>query len=288
MAARILDGKSIAATVRAEVKEAVDRLHARGIFPSLHVVLVGDDPASAVYVRNKARACEEVGIRGVTHRLPATTTEAEVLALLHRLNGDPEVDGVLVQLPLPPHISADRVIDAQDPARDVDGFHPVNLGRLVSGREGLVACTPAGCMRLIQETGIRLQGKRAVVLGRSLIVGKPMALLLLAAHATVTICHSRTRDLPARVAEADVLVAAIGKARLVQGEWLQEGTVVIDVGMNRDEEGRLCGDVDFEGASRQASFITPVPGGVGPMTIAFLLRNTLIAACARRGLPPPF
>ncbi|HOU52472.1 MAG TPA: bifunctional methylenetetrahydrofolate dehydrogenase/methenyltetrahydrofolate cyclohydrolase FolD [Myxococcota bacterium] len=288
MAARILDGKSIAATVRGEVKEAVDRLHARGVFPSLHVVLVGDDPASAVYVRNKARACEEVGIRGVTHRLPATTTEAEVLALLHRLNGDPEVDGVLVQLPLPPHISADRVIDAQDPARDVDGFHPVNLGRLVSGREGLVACTPAGCMRLIQETGIRLQGKRAVVLGRSLIVGKPMALLLLAAHATVTICHSRTRDLPARVAEADVLVAAIGQARLVRGEWIQEGTVVIDVGMNRDEEGRLCGDVDFEGASRQASFITPVPGGVGPMTIAFLLRNTLIAACARRGLPPPF
>lgn len=288
MAARILDGKTIAATVRGEVKEAVDRLHARGVFPSLHVVLVGDDPASAVYVRNKARACEEVGIRGVTHRLPATTTEAEVLALLHRLNGDPEVDGVLVQLPLPPHISADRVIDAQDPARDVDGFHPVNLGRLVSGREGLVACTPAGCMRLIQETGIRLQGKRAVVLGRSLIVGKPMALLLLAAHATVTICHSRTRDLPARVAEADVLVAAIGQARLVRGEWIQEGTVVIDVGMNRDEEGRLCGDVDFEGASRQASFITPVPGGVGPMTIAFLLRNTLIAACARRGLPPPF
>nr|MBP7126454.1 bifunctional 5,10-methylenetetrahydrofolate dehydrogenase/5,10-methenyltetrahydrofolate cyclohydrolase [Myxococcota bacterium] len=218
----------------------------------------------------------------------ATTTEAEVLALLNRLNGDPEVDGVLVQLPLPPHISADRVIDAQDPARDVDGFHPVNLGRLVSGREGLVACTPAGCMRLIRETGISLAGKRAVVLGRSLIVGKPMALLLLAAHATVTICHSRTRDLPARVSEADVLVAAIGKARMVRGEWIQEGTVVIDVGMNRDEEGRLCGDVDFEGASRQASWITPVPGGVGPMTIAFLLRNTLIAACARRGLPPPF
>jgi len=288
MSARILDGKSIAASVRGEVKEAVERLLARGVVPSLHVVLVGDDPASAVYVRNKARACEEVGIRGVTHCLPDTATEGEVLALLHRLNGDPEVDGVLVQLPLPPHISAERVIDAQDPARDVDGFHPVNLGRLVSGREGLVACTPAGCMRLIQETGIRLAGKRAVVLGRSLIVGKPMALLLLAAHATVTICHSRTRDLPARVAEADVVVAAIGKARMVRGEWIQEGSVVIDVGMNRDEEGRLCGDVDFEGASRLASWITPVPGGVGPMTIAFLLRNTLIAACARRGLPPPF
>lgn len=288
MSARILDGKSIAAVVRGEVKEAVGRLHARGVLPSLHVVLVGDDPASAVYVRNKARACEEVGIRGVTHHLPATTTEAEVLALLHRLNGDPEVDGVLVQLPLPAHISTDRVIDAQDPARDVDGFHPVNLGRLVSGREGLVACTPAGCMRLIQETGISLAGKRAVVLGRSLIVGKPMALLLLAAHATVTVCHSRTRDLPARVAEADVVVAAIGKARMVEGSWIQEGAVVIDVGMNRDAEGRLCGDVDFEGASRQASWITPVPGGVGPMTIAFLLRNTLIAACARRGLPPPF
>lgn len=287
MAARIIDGKAIAAAVREEVRHAVLALQARGVTPSLHVVLVGDDPASAVYVRNKGKACEEVGIHGVTHRLPAETSEADLLALLRELNASPDVDGVLVQLPVPKHIDTERVIDAQDPARDVDGFHPVNLGKLVSGRDGLVACTPAGCMRLIDETGTDLAGKRAVVMGRSLIVGKPMALLLMARNATVTVCHSKTVDLKQRVAEADVLVAAIGRTRMVKGDWVKEGAVVIDVGMNRDDAGKLCGDVDFDAASQNASWITPVPGGVGPMTIAYLLRNTIVACCARRGLANP-
>ncbi len=280
----ILDGKALAARVRAEVRERVGRLAAMGVRISLHVILVGDDPASAIYVRNKGRACEEVGIHGVTHHLPASTSEEEVLALLDGLNRDPEVDGILVQLPLPPHIRPDRVIEAVDPARDVDGFHPVNLGRLLSDRPTLVPCTPAGILRLIDDSGVDLKGLRAVVVGRSLIVGKPTALLLLARHATVTVCHSRTQDLPERVREADVLVAAIGKARLIQGDWVREGAVVVDVGMNRDEAGRLCGDVDFEAARTRARAITPVPGGVGPMTIAYLMRNTLQAACARRGV----
>jgi methylenetetrahydrofolate dehydrogenase (NADP+) / methenyltetrahydrofolate cyclohydrolase len=287
MPARILDGKAIAAAVREEVRHAVLALQSQGVTPSLHVVLVGDDPASAVYVRNKGKACEEVGIHGVTHRLPAETSEADLLALLRDLNASPDVDGVLVQLPVPRHINTERVIDAQDPARDVDGFHPVNLGKLVSGRDGLVACTPAGCMRLIDETGTDLAGKRAVVMGRSLIVGKPMALLLMARNATVTVCHSKTADLKQRVAEADVLVAAIGRTRMVKGDWVKDGAVVIDVGMNRDDAGKLCGDVDFDAASERASWITPVPGGVGPMTIAFLLRNTIVACCGRRGLVNP-
>ncbi len=282
--ARVLDGKAVAARVRAEVGEQVARLAARGVRISLHVVLVGDDPASAIYVRNKGRACEEVGIRGVTHPLPAETPEADLLALLDRLNRDPEVDGILVQLPLPPHLRADRVIEAVDPARDVDGFHPANLGRLLSGRPGVVPCTPAGVLRLLDESGVDLKGRRAVVVGRSLIVGKPTAILLLARHATVTVCHSRTLDLAERVREAEVVVAAIGKARMIRGDWVREGAVVVDVGMNRDEAGRLCGDVDFEAARTRASAITPVPGGVGPMTIAFLMRNTLQAACARRGI----
>ncbi len=282
--ARVLDGKAVAARVRAEVGEQVARLAARGVRISLHVVLVGDDPASAIYVRNKGRACEEVGIRGVTPPLPAETPEADLLALLDRLNRDPEVDGILVQLPLPPHLRADRVIEAVDPARDVDGFHPANLGRLLSGRPGVVPCTPAGVLRLLDESGVDLKGRRAVVVGRSLIVGKPTAILLLARHATVTVCHSRTLDLAERVREAEVVVAAIGKARMIRGDWVREGAVVVDVGMNRDEAGRLCGDVDFEAARTRASAITPVPGGVGPMTIAFLMRNTLQAACARRGI----
>lgn len=286
--AQIIDGKAIAAKVRQEVSQAVTSLRERGIQVGLHVVLVGDDPASHVYVRNKERASAEVGIRGITHRLPADTTESDLLTLLASLNRDPEVDGVLVQLPVPPHIDTNRVTDAQDPARDVDGFHPVNLGMLVSDRPGLRACTPAGCMRLIDETGTDLKGKRAVVVGRSLIVGKPMAHLLLQRHATVTICHSRTQDLPARIAEADVLIAAIGRTNLVRGEWIKPGAVVIDVGMNRNDAGKLTGDVDYEGAFERASFITPVPGGVGPMTIAYLMRNTVLAACARRGLPDPF
>lgn len=288
MPAQVIDGKAIAANVRNEVRAAVDRLKEQGVIPSLHVVLVGDDPASAVYVRNKGKASEEVGIAGVTHHLPAETTEVDLLQLLRELNASPGVDGVLVQLPLPKHIDASRITDAQDPARDVDGFHPVNLGLLLSGRDGLVACTPAGCMRLIDQTGTDLAGKRAVVVGRSLIVGKPMALLLMQRNATVTVCHSRTKDLKTRVLEADVVVAAIGRAKMIKGDWIRPGAVVIDVGMNRDENGKLCGDVDYAEAAERASFITPVPGGVGPMTIAYLLRNTVIACAARRGLPNPF
>lgn len=288
MSARIIDGKAIAAQVRAEVATAVSKLKADGIELGLHVVLVGEDPASQVYVRNKAKASEEVGIRGVTHRLPAQTSEADLLALLGTLNADPSVDGILVQLPVPAHIDSDKVIDAVNPAKDVDGFHPVNLGRLLSGRDGLVPCTPAGCIRLLDEAGTDLKGLRAVVVGRSIIVGKPMALLLLQRHATVSICHSRTRDLAARVAEADVVVAAIGKANMIKGDWIKDGAVVIDVGMNRNAEGKLTGDVDYPAAFERASAITPVPGGVGPMTIAYLLRNTVVAGCARRGRPAPF
>ena len=284
--AQIIDGKAIAAKVRQEVSQAVESLKERGVEIGLHVVLVGDDPASCV--RAHRRAAAEVGILSTTHRLPQDATESEVLTLLASLNSHAGVDGVLVQLPVPPHIDTNRITDAQDPARDVDGFHPVNLGMLVSDRPGLLACTPAGCQRLIDETGTDLKGKRAFVVGRSLIVGKPMAHLLLQRNATVTVCHSRTQDLPARIAEADVLVAAIGRADMIQGDWIKEGAVVIDVGMNRNAQGKLTGDVDFESASKKASFITPVPGGVGPMTIAYLMRNTVIAACARRGLPFPF
>jgi len=285
--AKILDGKALAAQVRGQVREQVSRLAAQGVPIQLHVILVGDDPASAIYVRNKAKACEEVGIRGVTHVLPAETREDDLLRLLDRLNQDPEVDGILVQLPLPPSIRTERVIEAVDPARDVDGFHPVNLGRLLSDRPGIVPCTPAGILHLIDSSGVDLTGHRAVIVGRSLIVGKPTAVLLLRRHATVTICHSRTRDLAERAREADLLVAAIGRARFIRGDWVREGAVVIDVGMNRDEHGKLCGDVDFEGARTRAFAITPVPGGVGPMTIAYLMRNTLLAACARRQLPVP-
>lgn len=288
MAAQILDGKALSQQVREEVKVEVDKLVAQGVRPGLHVVLVGEDPASAIYVRNKGKACEKVGIAGVTHKLPEETTEADLLALLEKLNSDPEVDGILVQLPLPKHISEEKVNNAMDPARDVDGFLPANMGRLLIGHHGLVACTPAGIMRLIDESGIDYKGKRAVVIGRSVIVGKPTALLLMERHATISICHSRTQDLAQRAAEADILVAAIGRAKMVKGDWIKEGAVVIDVGMNRDENGKLCGDVDFAEASEKAAWITPVPGGVGPMTIAYLLRNTVIACCARRGLPAPF
>ncbi|MBL6975533.1 MAG: bifunctional methylenetetrahydrofolate dehydrogenase/methenyltetrahydrofolate cyclohydrolase FolD [Deltaproteobacteria bacterium] len=288
MAAQILDGKALSQQVREEVKVEVDKLVAQGVQPGLHVVLVGEDPASAIYVRNKGKACEKVGINGVTHKLPEETSEADLLALLNQLNSDPEVDGILVQLPLPKHISEEKVNAAMDPARDVDGFLPVNLGKLLIGRHGLVACTPAGIMRLIDASGIDYKGKRAVVIGRSVIVGKPTALLLMERHASISICHSRTHDLAQRAAEADILVAAIGRAKMIKGDWVKEGAVVIDVGMNRDEDGKLCGDVDFAEASEKAAWITPVPGGVGPMTIAYLLRNTVIACCARRGLPAPF
>lgn len=282
MKARLIDGKAVAQKVRDEVKARVARFVAtHGRAPGLDVVLVGDDPASQVYTRNKEKAALEAGIRGRLHRLPASSTEAEVRALVSSLSADPEVDGILVQLPLPPGLDERRVLDAMDPAKDVDGLLPENAGRLALGRPGLVPCTPRGSMRLLAEAGVKLSGARAVVVGRSILVGKPMALLLLAESATVTVAHSRTRDLPALCREADVLVAAVGRPKMIEGAWVKEGAAVIDVGINRTAEGKLVGDVDTEAAGERAAFITPVPGGVGPMTIACLLENTLIAAEAR-------
>lgn len=286
----VLDGKEIAAAVRREVAAEVEKFKGRrGRAPGLHVILAGEDPASSVYVRNKEKAALEAGIEGRVHRLPATVSEAELVALIQQLNADPSVDGILVQLPLPKGIREQVVLDLVDPAKDVDGFHPVNAGLLASGRPGLVPCTPLGCMRLIDEaskrmSGFELAGARAVVVGRSNIVGKPVAQLLLARHATVTIAHSRTRDLPAVCREADVLVVAVGKAQMIDDRHVREGAVVIDVGINRievDGKNKLVGDVHYDKAATRAGAITPVPGGVGPMTIAFLLQNTLRAAEAR-------
>jgi methylenetetrahydrofolate dehydrogenase (NADP+)/methenyltetrahydrofolate cyclohydrolase len=292
MSAMILDGKKLAETLRAEVRERVAKFVAEhGRAPGLEVVLVGEDPASQVYTRNKEKASNEVGMRGKLHTLPADTSEGALLELLARLNEDPNVDGILVQLPLPKHISEQKVLDLVLPAKDVDGFHPVNAGLLASGRPGLVPCTPRGCMKLIASSGTKLLGARAVVVGRSNIVGKPIAQLLLAEHATVTIAHSRTKDLPALCREADVLIAAVGKAEMIRGDWVKEGAVVIDVGINRIDlpassdpaakKTKLVGDVAYDEAKLRASAITPVPGGVGPMTIACLLENTLLAAQAR-------
>jgi methylenetetrahydrofolate dehydrogenase (NADP+) / methenyltetrahydrofolate cyclohydrolase len=276
--ARIIDGKAISETVLAEVAQRVRACEGRGVKPTLAVVLVGEDPASQIYVRNKEKRADEVGIAARDHRLPADTTTDALLGLVRDLNGDRGVDGILVQLPLPKAIDSDAVLFAIDPAKDVDGFHPDNLGRLVIGEPRFVACTPAGCLRLLDETHVKLDGKQALVIGRSTIVGKPMAHLLLQRNATVTIAHSRTADLAAEVRRADVVVAAVGRAKLVQGAWLKPGAVVIDVGMNRDEHGKLCGDVDFDSAKEVASAITPVPGGVGPMTIAQLLHNVVTSA----------
>ena len=284
MTARVLDGKAIAAKVRAEVAEGVAAfVKEHGRAPGLDVVLVGEDPASQVYVRNKEKASVEVGMRGRVHRLPATTTQAELLRLLDELGNDDSVDGILVQLPLPKAIDERAILDAIPPSKDVDGFHPMNVGFLVSGREALVPCTPRGCMRLLKEAGCDPAGKRAVVIGRSNIVGKPMAHLLLAANATVTIAHSRTQNLPELCRQADILVAAVGRADFVRGDWIKEGAVVLDVGINRKADGKLTGDVAYAEAAERASAITPVPGGVGPMTIACLLENTLVAARARKG-----
>jgi methylenetetrahydrofolate dehydrogenase (NADP+)/methenyltetrahydrofolate cyclohydrolase len=280
MAARLIDGKAVAATLRAAIAARVAALPFR---PGLTVVRVGEDPASGVYVRNKDRAAKEAGFDSATLHLPAETTEAELLAVIARLNADPAVDGILVQLPLPRHIGADRVIAAVAPAKDVDGFHPLNAGLLASGQPGLVPCTPKGVMHLLRAAGCSLPGARAVVLGRSAIVGRPMAQLLLAADCTVTIAHSRTRDLAAECRRAEILVAAVGRPEMVQGDWVAEGATVIDVGINRLPDGRLVGDVAFGPAAARAEAITPVPGGVGPMTIACLLENTLEAALARRG-----
>ncbi len=278
MTARLLDGKALAAKVRDEVASRVSSLKKRGIEPGLAVVLVGDDPASHIYVRNKEKAAAEAGVRTFDHRMPAETSQSTLLELVKKLNADKTVHGILVQLPLPAHIDSTIILDAIAPEKDVDGFHADNIGRLAQGRPRFVAATPSGCMRLIAESGIDVAGKHAVVVGRSNIVGKPMAMLLTNANATVTICHSKTRDLPAQVRAADIVVAAIGRAAAISGDWIKDGAVVIDVGINRGSDGKLCGDVDFEGAKKRASAITPVPGGVGPMTIACLLANTARAA----------
>ncbi len=288
MKARFIDGKAIAQKVRDEVKAEVARFAAvHGRPPGLDVVLVGEDAASVVYTRNKEKMSNEVGMRGRLHRLPAGTSESELIALVASLSGDPAVDGILVQLPLPRHLREERVLDAVDPRKDVDGLLPLNAGLLAVGRPGLVPCTPRGAMRLLAETGTPLAGARAVVVGRSILVGRPMAQLLLAQHATVTIAHSRTRDLAALCREADVLVAAVGKAGMIEGSWIKEGATVIDVGINRTADGKLVGDVDTAAAAERAAWITPVPGGVGPMTIACLLENTLLAARARAAAEAP-
>jgi len=291
MTAALIDGKAHAATLVERVAAAVPTFAAaRGRVPGLAVVVVGDNPASAVYVRNKLARTATAGMRSIEHRLPATVSEADLLALVATLNTDDAVDGILVQLPLPPHIDDAKVLVAIDPDKDVDGFHPVNAGRLATGLPGLVPCTPTGCLMLLKDTVGDLSGAEAIVIGRSNIVGKPMAALLTAASATVTLAHSRTRDLAGHVARADIVVAAVGVPELVRGAWLKPGAVVIDVGMNRiahaDGTARLVGDVAFAEARAVAAAITPVPGGVGPMTIACLLRNTLAAAHLRAGLPP--
>jgi methylenetetrahydrofolate dehydrogenase (NADP+)/methenyltetrahydrofolate cyclohydrolase len=288
--ARIVDGKAMAEGLRARVRDAVAALSAAHVKPGLAVVLVGENPASQVYVRTKTRQTLEAGMRSFDHTLPASATEEELLGLVHRLNGDREVDGILVQLPLPAHIQAQKVIDAVDPQKDVDGFHPLNAGHLMTGARGLVPCTPAGALMLIRSVRTDLAGLDAVVVGRSSIVGKPMAQLLLNESCTVTVAHSRTRDLPDVCRRADILVAAVGVPEMIRGDWVRPGAVVIDVGINRlpdpahGGQMHLVGDVAFAEAREVAGAITPVPGGVGPMTIACLLRNTLVAACRRRGL----
>jgi methylenetetrahydrofolate dehydrogenase (NADP+)/methenyltetrahydrofolate cyclohydrolase len=279
MTARIIDGKAVAAALRATLAQRIATLN---FAPGLRVVRVGDDPASGIYVRNKDRAAQQAGFDSATIQLPESTSQAELLAIVRGLNEDPAVDGILVQLPLPPHINAEAVIQAIDVAKDVDGFHAINAGRLATGQAALVPCTPKGVMHLLASADIPIRGARAVVLGRSNIVGKPMAALLLAADATVTIVHSRTRDLPAECRRADILVAAVGKPELVRGDWVADGATIIDVGINRLESGKLVGDVAFAEACQHAGAISPVPGGVGPMTIACLLENTLDAAIARR------
>ncbi len=272
MTAQLIDGKAIAAKLRAEVAIAANELRARSIAPTLAVVLVGEDPASAVYVKSKTKAAREANVDVRDHKLPATTTQAELMALVAQLNADPVVDGILVQLPLPPHLDSEAVIRSLDPAKDVDGLHPSSLGFLAQGKPVFSPCTPKGCMRLLREVGAELAGARAVVIGRSVLVGKPIALLLANANATVTMCHSKTRD----------LAEEVRRAEMIQGSWIADGAIVLDVGINRTAEGKLLGDVEFKGAAERARAITPVPGGVGPMTIACLLENTVEAARRRR------
>jgi methylenetetrahydrofolate dehydrogenase (NADP+)/methenyltetrahydrofolate cyclohydrolase len=292
MTARLIDGKAAAASLRANVAAEVAKFRAAtGRSPGLAVVLVGEDPASAVYVRSKGKATVEAGMQSIEHKLPIDTSEAELLALVDQLNIDPAVDGILVQLPLPPQIDANKVITRIDPDKDVDGFNPINAGRLAIGLPGFVPCTPLGCLKLLRAELGDLAGKNAVVIGRSNIVGKPLAMLLLAEHCTVTIAHSRTRNLPAVVRQADIVVAAVGRPNMIKGDWLKLHATVIDVGINRiegdDGKSRLVGDVDFASAREIAGAITPVPGGVGPMTIACLIRNTLVSAARRDGYQLP-
>jgi methylenetetrahydrofolate dehydrogenase (NADP+)/methenyltetrahydrofolate cyclohydrolase len=285
MAARIIDGKALAADLRRELAPRVAALAARGVRPGLAVILVGDDPASHVYVRNKVRACEETGIDSRHIALPADVRQPELLAAIATLNADPAIHGILVQLPLPPHIDADRVLEAIAPQKDVDGFHPMNSGALLAGRPGFVPCTPAGIMVMLDRAGVTLRGKRAVVVGRSNIVGKPMALLLLQRDATVTVCHSKTKDLPGLTREADVLVAALGRPKAISAAMVKPGACVVDVGINRLEDGTLAGDVDTAATMDVAGWITPVPGGVGPMTVALLIANCIRAAEQAVGSP---
>jgi methylenetetrahydrofolate dehydrogenase (NADP+)/methenyltetrahydrofolate cyclohydrolase len=285
MPARIIDGKTIAAELRAAVATEVQRIVALGVVPGLAVVLVGENPASAVYVRNKSKQTVEAGMRSFDHKLPEDAPEREVLALVGKLNADPAVHGILVQLPLPKHIDSARVLESIAPAKDVDGFHEANLGALMAGRPGVVPCTPLGCMRLIEHAGVQIAGKHAVVVGRSNIVGKPVAMLLLQKDATVTICHSKTPDLEATVKRGDIVIAAVGRAKLVSAAMVKPGACVVDVGINRLPDGKLAGDVDYDAVKQVAGWITPVPGGVGPMTIAMLLENCLSAAAREKPAP---
>lgn len=280
----IIDGKAVSKKVKEDVKAECEQLKAKGIIPGLAVIIVGDDPASQVYVHNKEVACEACGFYSVKYALPAETTQDELNALVDKLNKDDKINGILCQLPLPSHLDDKEVINRIDPLKDVDAFHPVNVGAIMIGDYNYLPCTPAGVMELIHSTGIDVSGKKAVVMGRSNIVGKPMAMLLLHENATVEITHSRTQNLADITKEADILVAAIGKAKFVKADMVKDGAVVIDVGMNRDENGKLCGDVDFEDVKDKCSFITPVPGGVGPMTIAMLMKNTLTAAKIQNGV----
>jgi methylenetetrahydrofolate dehydrogenase (NADP+)/methenyltetrahydrofolate cyclohydrolase len=291
MTARVIDGRAFAGRVRAAVAAEVERVKAAGVVPGLAVVLVGEDPASEVYVRSKGKQTVEAGMASFEHRLPKETSEADLLALIARLNADPEVHGILVQLPLPPHLDSDLVINAIRPEKDVDGFHISNVGLLGTGQKAMVPCTPLGCLMLLRDLHGDLAGMEAVVIGRSNIVGKPMAQLLLGDSCTVTVAHSRTRDLPGVVRRAGIVVAAVGRPEMVKADWIRPGATVIDVGINRVSDGaggtRLVGDVDYAGVAAVAGAITPVPGGVGPMTIACLLANTLTAACRIHGLPEP-
>ncbi len=282
--ANIIDGKAVSAQVKENIKAEVAELKAKGIEIGLAVVIVGDDPASQVYVRNKEKACEYVGFNSYKYALPAETAEEELLALVDKLNNDDNVDGILVQLPLPKHLDDKLIINNIRPDKDVDAFHPVNVGKIMIGDYSFLPCTPAGVMELIHSTGVEVSGKKCVVVGRSNIVGKPMAMLLLHESGTVTICHSKTQDLKEVCSQADILVAAVGRPKMITADYVKEGAVVIDVGMDRDENGKLCGDVDFEDCKEKAGYITPVPGGVGPMTIAMLMKNTLTAGKLHKGV----